>query len=166
MVSKLPMIFSSCARPGFIAFLSFGLLLATFIMEHVFHISVCQMCRFERYPYWGGTILATLMYLFVLGPASVKILKHLLVLNFVTGLGLSLYHVGLEYNLFNLPSFCQPPQISAHSVEALKAQLLNQPLMVPCNIVSLRIFFLSLAEWNAIVSAFLTGLSWILLKKK
>ena len=142
------------------------ILLASLILEHIFQVPICRMCLFERYPYMVATCLGVVLYFC---PSNIELYRwvlHLLLITFLISTGLSLYHIGIEYDWFDLPSFCQIQYASATTVDALRDQILSQTRLVPCNVVSLRIFFLSLAEWNGIVSLLLSGATWKLLKKK
>ena len=135
-------------------------------MEYGFNIPVCRMCLLERYPYLAASLVALMLYVLDgKNPLSCW-LKYILVVIFFIGTGLSVYHIGLEYGWFELPSFCQGSSTKVNTVEALRAQIMSQKTFIPCNMVPMRILFLSLAEWNAFVSLILLGLSWKNLKIK
>jgi len=148
-----------------IALISLCILGTTFILEHFFEIPVCRMCMLERYPYAVATLLGVLFYMFSDPTILHRWARYLLIATFIVSTGLSFYHMGLEHNWFDLPEFCKGSSLKLDTVEALRAQILSQTTVIPCNVVSLRLFFLSLAEWNGITSLILLGASWKLLKK-
>ncbi len=127
------------------------------IMEHVFHIPACNMCVLERYPY------AVIMFLYLMSfilhsPQFDRLLPWFFTLIFLISMGLSFYHVGIEHHIFELPSFCgNTAHKSFQNVAALKEYLRHQKEVIRCDIVPLRIFNLSLAEWNFFLSLFLLG---------
>jgi disulfide bond formation protein DsbB len=140
-------------------------LITTFILEHFFEVPICRMCTIERYPYAIAALLGVFLYFFSENTPFYKWGKYLLLIIFIVSLGLSFYHIGLEYEWFQLPSFCQGESAKFDTVKDLRQQILNQKTVIPCNIVPLRLFFLSLAEWNGIASFFLLSISWKLLRK-
>lgn len=142
------------------------ILLTTFLMEHGFNIPICRMCLLERYPYLAAVLVALASYFLEEKNSLSRWLKYTLVVIFFISTGLSVYHIGLEYGWFDLPSFCQGSSTTAATVDALRAQIMSQKTFIPCNVVSLRIFFFSLAEWNAFASLLLLGLAWKRLKIK
>lgn len=158
--------YSPRISPLLLAGTTASILLASLILEHIFQIPLCRMCILERYPYMVATGLGIVLYFSAPTSPLYRVALSLLLLTFVVSAGLSFYHIGIEHVWFDLPSFCQPHSPPAATFDALRAQILGQTTVVPCNVVSLRIFFLSLAEWNGIISLLLTGATWILLKKK
>jgi disulfide bond formation protein DsbB len=142
------------------------ILLTTFLMEHGFNIPICRMCLLERYPYVAAVLVALASYFLEEKNPLSRWLKYALAVIFLISTGLSIYHLGLEHEWFDLPSFCQGSSTKAATVDALRAQIMSQKTFIPCNVVSLRIFFFSLAEWNAFASLFLLGLAWKSLKTK
>lgn len=126
----------------------------------------CQMCILERYPYSALLILSMISYFFPLHKIA-PLVQAGIILTLLTSLGLSFYHVGLEYHFFNLPHFCgggDPGHFE--NVEALKAYLSEQTQIVRCDIVLLKVLGHSLAEWNFFLSAALLGLTAYFIKNK
>ena len=128
-----------------LALFSLLILMITLIMEYFFKVPVCRMCLLERYPYLAAAIVGLLAYFFTENSPLHPWFKYCLILVFLISTGLSFYHIGLEYGWFNLPSFCKESSPKLETVEALRDQILNQKTIIPCNVVPLRIFFLSLA---------------------
>lgn len=150
----------------FLGIVSLTILSTTFLMEYGFKIPTCHMCVLERYPYLSASVLSFSLYFIPPGTLSHGIFKYCLFSAFLTSTLLSSYHIGLEHGGFELPSFCKPAPLSAHSVEVLREKIMNQKTVIPCNAIPIRIFFLSLAEWNGLISLVLLGISWKNMTKK
>ncbi|UNM06171.1 MAG: demethoxyubiquinone hydroxylase family protein [Holosporaceae bacterium] len=84
---------------------------------------------------------------------------------FLVSFGLSAYHVMIEYGIIPLPDFCKTDLLKATSFEELKAQIMNTKKLVPCNAASAKVLFLTLAEWNTIISFLLLISAWLFKEK-
>ena len=71
---------------------------------------------------------------------------------------LSIYHSGVEWKIFAGPSDCSGPLSTAPSVADFMKQL-QSVKVVRCDEPNLRIFGLTLANWNVAISAALAGLA-------
>ena len=71
---------------------------------------------------------------------------------------LAAYHAGVEWKFWPGPSDCTGDFVKPASMEAFRKQLQNIRV-VRCDEVSLRIFGLSLAGWNFLMSAGLAALA-------
>jgi len=164
LMNKIP----SRTKALMISALSFLILMTALVMEHFFDVPVCRMCTFERYPYILAILLGGIFFFWEKKPLVQYWAAGLLTTAFFIGLGLSLYHVALEYRWIDLPSFCKGTSsiLGLDTLEDLRAHILSQNKIIPCNVVPLRILFLSLAEWNVLSSLLLLIGSWTLLKKK
>ena len=145
---------------SFFAFACFSALAASFFFEYILKLPVCQLCLYERYPYIAAFGFSLFGVVFYKNQSAVKFSHHFIILTFCISLLLSLYHVLIEYNLLALPDFCKIGLLEAKSFEALKNQIMSAKNIIPCNQVSFKILFLSLAEWNVLFSAFLLTCSY------
>jgi disulfide bond formation protein DsbB len=114
----------------------------------------CELCLKERIPYYAGIALA----------ASTIILARLRRCSFLTAgfVGLALifaasaafgaYHAGVEWGFWPGPTDCTGPLEKAGSVNDFFQQL-QTVQVVRCDAVAIRILGLSLAGWNAVISA-------------
>lgn len=135
-------------------------LIAAWIMEHVFGIQACQLCYYERYVYMAAGVVAL-----VGGVLKRNFCLLTISLIFGFGFGLSLYHVGIQQGWLELPTFCKAAIFDPNaSIEDLRAQLLGTP-MITCNVVSWDLFGISLAGYNAMASLFLSLLTFGLYRK-
>lgn len=134
------------------------------VMENYFDVQGCALCHMERNVFLGAAAIA---FLAILVPRHSRYwLVVLLGLIFFGGMGLALYHVGIQEHLIPLPSYCSVNDLSAFdTIESLKEQLLNTPF-VRCDQVTWSLFGLSLAVYNAILSFALSALCWIWVWKK
>lgn len=137
-----------------------------FFAQHVLEIPLCRMCLVERYTYFIATLIGLILFFVPFHTPVFSLLKYLLMATFLTSLGFSLYHIGLEHGWFELPSFCKIDARTNQSIESMRAQIMAQQTTIPCNEIPLRLVFLSLAEWNGIASLILVGFSWILVRRK
>ncbi len=118
----------------------------------------CELCYKERIPYYAGIALAALVL--VLGERKNWIAASFaaLFLLFVVGTAFGVYHSGVEFRFWPGPTDCTGPLGHAGSVNDFLHQL-QTVKVVRCDEVSLRVFGLSLAVWNAVISAVLAALA-------
>jgi disulfide bond formation protein DsbB len=114
----------------------------------------CELCLEERWPYYIGTPFAALVvWLCAQGPAAArKPALALLGLLFLGSAGFGVYHAGVEWGFWTGPTACTGPLTSAASTADFLRQL-HTVKVVRCDAVAIRILGLSLAGWNAVVSA-------------
>jgi disulfide bond formation protein DsbB len=116
----------------------------TLVMQYGFGAEPCQLCVWQRYPHAALIVLGIAGYLAV--PRAALLIGGLVALG---SAGLALYHFGIENGFWALPAGCAAGQ-DATSVEELRQLLLEAP--PACDQVSVTLFGLSLALWNAVVS--------------
>lgn len=131
---------------------SAGALASAYALQYLAGFEPCQLCYWQRYPYMAVIAVA------VVGVASrfVRLGLLLALVLFLTGMGLSLYHVGVEQGIFALPAGCAAGG-AATTVEELRAQLAAAP--PACDQVSVSFIGLSLSAWNGIASAVLAAIA-------
>jgi len=120
----------------------------------------CELCLKERIPYYVGIALAALAV--ALAGAGQKNWTAAafagLFLIFSAGTVFGVYHSGVEFGFWPGPTDCTGTLDHASSVGDFMKQL-QTVKVVRCDAVSLRVFGLSLAVWNAAISAVLAALS-------
>jgi disulfide bond formation protein DsbB len=120
----------------------------------------CDLCLKERIPYYAGIALGGLAALLAargqtsLLPAAFAGLALIFVASAIFGV----YHAGVEWGFWRGPQDCTGPLDHAASVADFLTQL-QHVKVVRCDAVAIRIFGLSLAGWNAVISAGLVGLA-------
>ncbi len=125
----------------------------------------CEMCQWQRWPHFAAAAIglgggALLLMGAVPKRAAPWIAAAAALLIAVSG-GIGVYHAGVEWNLWAGPSACTGPAF----------QLTGGPLDLNaagprCDIAAWRLFGISLAGYNAIVSLSVAGIAAFLLMRK
>jgi disulfide bond formation protein DsbB len=122
-----------------------------------FGYAPCELCLSERIPYYVGVPVAAATLVFALRRARMMMLAGfiLLFLIFAFSAGFGVYHAGVEWHFWQGPTACTGNALTkATSMQDFLHQLQTQKV-VRCDAVAIRIFWLSLAGWNAVISAVL-----------
>src|SRR5271155_2819 len=129
---------------------AFALVLGALGFEYLGHLPPCEMCMWQRYPHVaagivgvGGFLLLRARILPDSAAAGIAILTALLIA--VSG-AIGVYHAGVEWHFWPGPQSCTG---SAFHVSG--ALDLNAPVVM-CDHAAWRLFGLSLAGYNAILS--------------
>ena len=138
---------------GILIFSIFSLLIAYFI-QYVLGHKPCNLCIIERIPYLAAVILISLV--FILNKYE-KILLSVVLLFFIFGAVVSFYHFGIEQGFFSESLVCDLGNSKNLSKDELLNQLKNSTV-VSCKDVTFRLFGLSLATINTIISIVLSGI--------
>ena len=120
----------------------------------------CPLCLEQRVPYYLGIPLALLAG--VLAPKAPLPARALLALFGVAMLvtaGLAAYHAGIEWGFWAGPTDCSGGVADTTDASSLLGQL-RSAQVVRCDQAAWRLFGLSLAGYNAIVSLGLAVLAW------
>ena len=123
-------------------------LIAAYFIQYILGHKPCNLCLIERLPYISSIIL-TLLSLIL--KKFEKIIFILLALIFISATIISFYHFGIEQGFFQESLVCN----SDNEINNLnKEDLLNelQKRTISCKDVDFRLFGLSLATINAIIS--------------
>ena len=110
----------------------------------------CELCLAQRIPYYAGVPLAAVVALLAKGHQRAGFV--LLALLFAGSAVFGLYHAGVEWGFWPGPSACTGAIKPAASIDGFLRDL-KTTHVVRCDAVAIRILGLSLAAWNAIVSA-------------
>jgi disulfide bond formation protein DsbB len=127
----------------------------------------CELCLKERIPYYAGILVAGFALVFVARGARAlsRVAFSLLALIFVVSAIFGAYHAGVEWGFWPGPTECTGALTRAASVTDFLKQL-ESVKVVRCDSAALRIFGLSLAGWNALISAGLAALAVLGLRAK
>jgi len=123
-----------------------------YFVEHILGHKPCNLCLIERLPY-----IFTIIIIF-LGLIIKKFEKAIiisLILIFLTSAIISFYHLGIEQGFFKESLVCN---LDSNIINLSKEDLLKelQQQNISCKDVSFRVFGLSLATINTIISLILT----------
>jgi disulfide bond formation protein DsbB len=125
----------------------FALITAYFI-QYILNHEPCNLCLIERIPYFAAIILISLI--FILNKFE-KIISLIVIFFFIFGAVVSFYHFGIEQGFFNESLVCNLTE----SGKIASAQDLLKELetkSISCKDVTFRVFGLSLATFNTIIS--------------
>lgn len=138
-----------------ILFMNGAVLLGAYGFEIIGGLAPCQLCYYQRVPYVMAIILCAAA---LLGPAMAQAISAVLMINYMAGAGLGIYHAGVEWHWWAGPATCSAGAGSGGSVEALMAQILAAPV-VRCDEIPWSLFGISLAGYNVLISVGLLALS-------
>jgi disulfide bond formation protein DsbB len=125
-----------------------------------FGIVPCDLCLKERFAYYGAVPLAAIVVYAATGRAQGIVAAGLigLALIFAVNAGLGIYHSGVEWALWKGPEDCTGSIAAAPKVADFLKEL-EHTKVVRCDEVQIRIFGLSLANWNVVISAALAAIA-------
>ena len=130
----------------FILFALILILLAAYIIEYGLGYKPCNLCIYQRIPYFISIILLiNILYL----KKYIKISLMTLFLVSISSTVLAFYHVGIEQGFFS-EFLCEAPSSQSENIKELLKELKNSP--ISCKDVYFKIFGLSLATINTIFS--------------
>ena len=123
-------------------------LLSAFFIEYILGHQPCNLCIFERIPYLLAIIIILLNFKF---NQFEKFFILLLVIVFLFGAILSLYHLGIEQGFIQESLVCD---LKSGSNLLSKEEILKQleEKSVSCKDVTFKIFGLSLTSYNILIS--------------
>ena len=127
-------------------------IISALIAEYLFNLAPCEMCLKQRYPYYAIIILLIIFYIF-------KKFNNFLFLFLIEtcilyGLFYSIWHVGIEQGLLEGPASCSGFLEQTDSIEELKKQITNKPI-INCSEVIWTILGFSAATINTIILSFI-----------
>lgn len=127
---------------------SLVLLLGAWAFQYIGGMAPCKMCIWQRYPHGAAIVIGALAFAL----PGVRLLPLLGAAAAATTSGIGIYHAGVERGLWEGPSSCTSGSISGLSAEELMEQIMAAPL-VRCDEIPWEMFGLSMAGWNALLSA-------------
>ena len=132
-----------------------------FFFEYVLGYPPCPLCLDQRMAFYVSVPLAALLWLGATHGAARKVL----LLGFLViaalmlwNTGLSAYHAGVEWKFWAGPTDCSEPLNSLGSVGGLM-QKLQSIRVVRCDEAAWRLFGISLAGYDVLVSLFLAAIA-------
>ncbi|MGO9232587.1 MAG: disulfide bond formation protein B [Methylocella sp.] len=114
----------------------------------------CELCLKERIPYYAAIPIAVLTLFFAARGSKTLMSAGFVVLAliFAASAVFGAYHAGVEWGFWAGPTECTGALDHAASVSDFLKQL-ETVKVVRCDSAALRILGLSLAGWNAVISA-------------
>jgi disulfide bond formation protein DsbB len=139
-------------KPTDIAFalgaLALALIVGALGFQYIAHMPPCEMCHWQRWPLIAAAFVGILGGLFVKRDAGMAFWLALLVILLVAASGaIGVDQAGVEWKWWEGPQACTGKLMGFHGLDDL-----NVPGQVRCDLPSFRLFGLSLAGYNAIIS--------------
>ena len=135
------------------------LLSASFI-QYVLGHKPCNLCLIERVPYFLAIVLI-LFFLFF--KKYEKLINTLILILFLFGFFVSLYHIGIEQGYFK-ESFVCNLEFSSNKITAQDLLRELEEKTISCKVVTFRLFGFSLATFNAVISLSISVIMIMILK--
>ena len=128
-------------------------LLGAIFIENILEQSPCKLCLYQRIPY----LISIFICFFGFKYYKNFLWMYLLLMLFIISAILSGYHVGIENSIFEEFSGCTSENINITN----KLDLLNtlKKTMPSCKNVDFKLFGLSLATINLIISLIISAIS-------
>jgi disulfide bond formation protein DsbB len=132
---------------------SAALLGGAFAFQYIGGLQPCPLCLWQRWPH--AAAIAVGLLLVMVGPRRWLLVAGLLAALVAAGLGV--YHAGVEQAWWAGPQTCAAmSEIGGLSAGDLLAQIEAAPV-VRCTDIAWSMWGLSMAAWNALLSAVLAG---------
>lgn len=136
----------------YIFLINIFVILSALFIEYILKVKPCALCIYERYPYYL-ILLFTILFFFKTNWKNQ--LMILIIITSIVSFFLAGYHVGIEYGLINELSSCKT-EVSKNISKDILLKELQSKLAPSCKEVSFKLFSLSLASINMIMSLILT----------
>ena len=146
----MPPMRASRAVPLAILLASIALVGGALLFQYVGGLQPCELCLYQRWPYYIAIVLTLAALLLGRRPATLALVA-LCALLFLANAVLAFYHVGVEQHWFAGPSACTGTLGGAGSLADFKARLMAQQ-PVRCDAPQWSLFGISLAGWNLLAS--------------
>jgi disulfide bond formation protein DsbB len=141
-----------------ITLVAFATIAGAWIFE-AFGYLPCELCLKQRWAYYLGVPLAAVTSIVATRSDTLaRPLLWLLALLFAGSMSFGIYHAGVEWGFWPGPTACTGAATAADSMDDFMKQL-QAMQVVQCDKVAIRILGLSLAGWNAVISAAMAALA-------
>ncbi|MCW2314894.1 disulfide bond formation protein DsbB [Rhodoblastus acidophilus] len=120
----------------------------------------CELCLKERYAFYAALPVAAAAIFLARNapPAAARTALALLALIVAANAALAFYHAGVEWKFWAGPADCTGDFVKPATMADFRRQL-QSVHVVRCDEPALKILGLSLAFWNALLSAALSALA-------
>ena len=138
---------------GLLAALGSGALLGgALYFQYVVGLAPCEMCHWQRWPHIAAIAAGLLAAAAFAWPRLALVLLLVAVTALLVTAAIGLFHAGVEYRWWTGPQSCAGGVPRGLSAEQLKQYLLGAR-MVRCDETMWAMWGISMAGWNAILSA-------------
>lgn len=146
---------------------SIAILATAYVSQYVFHYDPCVLCLYQRKPYFAVIALSVLaLALAGKKPCAARGMVVACAGAFAVGIGLALYHTGVEQTWWAGTQACGGGDglPASGDIEALRAYLENKRV-TRCDVPTWKLFGLSMTVYNLIASsalfAFTAAMLWL-----
>ena len=136
-------------------------IISVYTIEFFFKIPPCDLCIYQRIPYFVILILSMVFLKF----EKYKFRLPLIFLCFFSSSSISLFHSLVERGIINYQSSCTSSSKDFENIEQLRSFLENASL-VKCDEITFSIIGLSFANINFLLSTFFLIFSVFVLRSK
>ncbi|HYD05975.1 MAG TPA: disulfide bond formation protein B [Reyranella sp.] len=133
------------------AVFSILLLGAAYYFEYVVGLAPCEMCLWQRYPHMLAILFGLITVPLLVEPRVALVFGLMAVLALFVTSGIGFYHAGVEQQWWQGPQACSGRVPAGLSAEELKKWLMSAR-MVRCDEIPWKMWNISMAGWNAILS--------------
>ncbi len=148
---------------GAAALASAAMLAAAHAFETFGGYAPCALCLTAREIYWTALAIGGLGFVASAALSNAwlaQLTAALLTLAFLVGIGIAVYHAGAEWKFWPGPSTCAGALTGGGAAGGdLLAELQKPIAVVPCDEAAWRMFGVSMAGYNAVISFGLMALS-------
>jgi disulfide bond formation protein DsbB len=133
------------------AFGSLLLLGGAYYFEFVVGLVPCDMCLWQRYPHVLAVLFGLITVPLLIEPKVALVFALLAIVALFATAGIGVYHAGVEQHWWLGPQSCTGRVPAGLTAEELKQYLMNAR-MVRCDEIPWKMWHVSMAGWNAILS--------------
>ena len=140
--------------PRALVLLSAGTLLTAYIFQYGFGYQPCDLCYYQRYPYFAVILIGLVLMMLQKGnqkSGAVTFLFGLMVLALFLNAGMAGFHVGVEQHWWEGPTSCSSAIMSGLSIDDQLAALKAAPI-VRCDVPAWTLFGISMAGYNILIA--------------
>lgn len=141
------------SRLGIVAILGSGALLGgALYFQYAMGLAPCEMCHWQRWPHMVAIAAGALAVASFAWPRLALVFLLTAITALVVTSALGIFHVGVEYHWWEGPQTCSGNIPRGLTSEQLKKYLFGAR-MVRCDETAWSLWGISMAGWNAILSA-------------
>ena len=138
--------------------LALALILGALGFQYIGHMPPCEMCHWQRWPLIAAAFVGIVSPAFVKRGDTMFWIALIVILLVAVSGAIAVDQAGVEWKFWAGPSTCTGNRVVFNGLSAL-----NTPGQVRCDLPSFRLFGLSLAGYNALISLGSALLGFVLL---
>ncbi|HZP99257.1 MAG TPA: disulfide bond formation protein B [Reyranella sp.] len=149
MLDRLPL----PSKLGLLALIGSGALLGgAYYFQYVEGLAPCDLCLLQRYPHMAAIAVGLCALASFAWPRLAYVFALTAIVALFLTAGIGVYHVGVEQHWWQGPQECSGRIPAGLSAAELKKYLFTAR-MVRCDEIAWKFWDISMAGWNAILSA-------------